>query len=496
MSTIPKPQGRAGFLVGEQNGQTVVHQDGDKGGVIHGQRHKDGGVAAVNTDTGQQLEVEKSEVSISPKAVNANDTHTFDGKKMTNKEVLSAINQSGGGVPIKKKGGAVESGGKAVVNQAKGDEIKYPSSSVIITRPAVFDKTKRMFDGKMMTNLEILSLLNERAGGVAFSEKDLPEKISLNGKEYEFGGKMTKDYDIANSCGCKHELGGKTGDSLEGMPRKIYDKAVAEFMSFDEEKRREAMQCTYEVLEKIKERDHDTLMLLKGHADDYVVAAEAFLKDYDNEEEFEKGGISEDSKKEVYEKWKSLVNMSESELQKFYDSAEGRIAGLSAETAKELGIHSGRESARWIMKMKKTPYTSWTPKAWEWAKRQISFISRMKGAKGDLYDDKGRKTRKHLALLIWGHNPEEKREDGGKLGSAESGDSLVANAVIAEREEANSLIEASPISELSKAIVAAKKIQHAKEMVQSAQNPDEENMWTEIQFIWSECLKNIKVSSI
>lgn len=33
--------------------------------------------------------------------------------------------------------------------------------------------------------------------------------------------------------------------------------------------------------------------------------------------------------------------------------------------------------------------------------------------KGELYDDKGRKTRKHTALLIWGNNPTKKFEGGG-----------------------------------------------------------------------------------
>ena len=46
-------------------------------------------------------------------------------------------------------------------------------------------------------------------------------------------------------------------------------------------------------------------------------------------------------------------------------------------------------------------------KAYEWANKQISFISRMKGAKGPLRDDKGEPTRKLLALKIWGHNPEK-----------------------------------------------------------------------------------------
>jgi DNA polymerase III sliding clamp (beta) subunit (PCNA family) len=118
--------------------------------------------------------------------------------------------------------------------------------------------------------------------------------------------------------------------------------------------------------------------------------------------------------KETYTKWKSLVNMSKSELKDFYESKDGKEAGLSASEAKEEGIDSGRESARWIMKMIDVPYTEWTSNMWRWAKKQISFISRMSGMKGDLYDDKGNKTRKHTSLLIWGHNP-EKLKNGGEI---------------------------------------------------------------------------------
>ena len=116
--------------------------------------------------------------------------------------------------------------------------------------------------------------------------------------------------------------------------------------------------------------------------------------------------------KQTYSKWKSLVNMSKGELESFYNSKEGKEAGLSASEAKAEGIDSGRESARWIMKMKDIPYTEWTSNMWVWAKKQISFVSRMKGMRGDLYDDKGNKTRKHLALLIWGHNPKKMAEGG------------------------------------------------------------------------------------
>lgn len=124
------------------------------------------------------------------------------------------------------------------------------------------------------------------------------------------------------------------------------------------------------------------------------------------------GGQLTDEQKEDYKKWKDLVNMSPSELRKFMYSDEGKEAGLTKKQADNLGIGYGRESAKWILKMKETPVKEWTPTMWDWCNRQISFISRMRGNKGSLYDEKGRKTRKHTSLLIWGHNP-EKYKDGG-----------------------------------------------------------------------------------
>lgn len=130
---------------------------------------------------------------------------------------------------------------------------------------------------------------------------------------------------------------------------------------------------------------------------------------------FDKGGqLTNEEKDDIYSRWKNLINMSYSELEKFYNSEEGREAGLSNKEANKLGIDSGRESARWIMKMKKTNKSEWTPSMWRWAKKQISFVSRMKGNKGGLYNEKGEKTRKHTSLLIWGHNP-NKKSDGGSI---------------------------------------------------------------------------------
>jgi hypothetical protein len=141
----------------------------------------------------------------------------------------------------------------------------------------------------------------------------------------------------------------------------------------------------------------------------FVMAVSRYQPKY-----LDKGGMTDEEKKETYKKWRSLVNMSRTELERFYNSEEGKKAGLSASEAASQGIDSGRESARWIMKMKETPVKDWTPAMWRWAKKQISFISRMRGNEGKLYDEKGEKTRKHLSLLIWGHNP-KKHNEGGEI---------------------------------------------------------------------------------
>ena len=154
---------------------------------------------------------------------------------------------------------------------------------------------------------------------------------------------------------------------------------------------------------------------------------------------FAKGGNFESTdKKEIYKKWKQLVNMSHSELKDFYESKEGKEAGLSKNEAREQGIHSGRESAEWIMKMKKTPMSEWTLPMWRWAKRQISFINRMSGVNGDLYDDKGNKTRKHTSLLIWGHNPKKMKMGGGiEFITEKKGTLIRGNEIIKYAEKVN-----------------------------------------------------------
>ena len=128
-----------GVLMGKKDGQTIIHDKGTMSGYLVGKLHKDGGIKAVNKATGQPLEMQGGEV--------------------------------------------------------------------IITAPAVSDQTKREFEGKMMTNREILSAINEKGGGVSFADGgDIPAKIHTNDCEYKLGGKVVKDTDKAHSLGMNSTL--------------------------------------------------------------------------------------------------------------------------------------------------------------------------------------------------------------------------------------------------------------------------------------------------
>lgn len=121
-----------GVVVGKRNGQTMVYDDASVGGYFVGKLHSEGGIKMVNKSTGQPLEVQGSEV--------------------------------------------------------------------IITAPAVNDTTKREFQGKMMTNRQILSKINSDGGGVSFADGgEMPKSIKHTGASYKYGGKTMTDHEIMTS---------------------------------------------------------------------------------------------------------------------------------------------------------------------------------------------------------------------------------------------------------------------------------------------------------
>ena len=75
-----------------------VKDDAKEGGLFVGRSHATGGIKAYNVSTQQPIEVEGGEVIITKKAVEDGEKREFEGEMLTNKEILSRINESGGGV--------------------------------------------------------------------------------------------------------------------------------------------------------------------------------------------------------------------------------------------------------------------------------------------------------------------------------------------------------------------------------------------------------------
>jgi|LakMenEpi03Aug12_release.lakeMendotaPanAssembly.Ray.scaffolds.fasta_scaffold04820_35 hypothetical protein len=133
-----------GVLVGKRKGQTIIHNKGTLSGYLVGKTHAEGGIKAVNKSTGQALEMQGGEV--------------------------------------------------------------------VITAPAVSDNTKREFEGKMMTNRQILSTINEKGGGVAFAKDgmEIPKSIKRTGASYKYGGKTMTDHEIYKKITGGHLAEGMT----------------------------------------------------------------------------------------------------------------------------------------------------------------------------------------------------------------------------------------------------------------------------------------------
>ncbi len=300
-----------------------------------------------------------------------------------------------------KKGGLFvgkshDKGGIPAIVVDTGQPIEVEGGEAIINKEA----TKKFW--------KELSEINQSAGDG--NPIPPPQGFSDDVSKYNNGGKISK---LALAEGTKHEL--EHTDTIAKFKKQgVSEKEIARQIALDHLKENPNY---YKILRKIKLSKGGEIVCRKcswswlekdGGNDMYVCHKCGF----DNENFYKKGGAIE-NKKEVYDEWKSLVNMSSSELKSFLKTEDGKEAGLSKSEASELGIGSGHESASWILKMKEVPYTQWSSEMWSWAKRQISFIKRMSGNKGDLYDDKGNKTRKHTSLLIWGHNP-EKFKNGGR----------------------------------------------------------------------------------
>jgi hypothetical protein len=118
---------------------------------------------------------------------------------------------------------------------------------------------------------------------------------------------------------------------------------------------------------------------------------------------------------DLWNKWKKLVNMTKSELQKFYDSEEGLLAGYLKGPNKQNRIDNSRESAKILLEMipigksYEDASKNWSNEMLKYADKQVISIQKLlanrKTIKGNPFMKDEKRTEWHKSLLIYGHNP-------------------------------------------------------------------------------------------
>lgn len=187
----------------------ITHKSGSVGGLLVGNRHSEGGIKAINKSTNQPLEMEGGEVVITRDAVSDNQKREFEGEMLTNRQILSRINQSGGGVAFADGGDVPEKcscsgkhykyGGKLlpdmdIVNDImdstrKRFGIQFPD----LLPSEAFEKIFEPFDnfeegGELMKNGDLLRIINKRIPslkGFANMNKEIAE-VAMKGNYIEY----------------------------------------------------------------------------------------------------------------------------------------------------------------------------------------------------------------------------------------------------------------------------------------------------------------------
>lgn len=118
---------------------------------------------------------------------------------------------------------------------------------------------------------------------------------------------------------------------------------------------------------------------------------------------------TEDEKKEIYNKWEKLINMTEKELLAWAKNEDRFLASLNRERAKQEGdIQSGYDSFHRIKRRKIKPRKDWSAQDYDNASQENGFNSRMLGGKpGQPVGDTGM-SKWEISLRNWGHDPSKK----------------------------------------------------------------------------------------
>jgi len=115
---------------------------------------------------------------------------------------------------------------------------------------------------------------------------------------------------------------------------------------------------------------------------------------------------SDDEKKEIYDKWHDLINMSEKELVEWGKNPDHLEASLNREEAKDNGkIQSGYDSFHRIKRRKDKPFEDWTAQDFDNASQENGFNGRMLGGNPGKTVGSTGMSKWEISLRNWGHDP-------------------------------------------------------------------------------------------
>ena len=115
---------------------------------------------------------------------------------------------------------------------------------------------------------------------------------------------------------------------------------------------------------------------------------------------------SDKEKKEIFDKWHKLINMSQKALDEWAENDHRLLASINRNKAKEEGgIQSGYDSFHRIKRRKGKKFEDWTAQDFDNASQENGFNGRMLGGTpGDPVGESGR-SKWEISLRNWGHDP-------------------------------------------------------------------------------------------
>jgi len=107
---------------------------------------------------------------------------------------------------------------------------------------------------------------------------------------------------------------------------------------------------------------------------------------------------SDKSRDDIWQQWKTLVNLAPAELERWLETDESKAVGDS-----DSGESTGHKSGKRIVEIKRTTKDDLTDDQWEHMAKVVGYIRRHLAQGGP--DTDMEHSRWRYSLMNWGHDP-------------------------------------------------------------------------------------------